>query len=639
MRMEFNFKSLPHLIDSLEPLDNNSRYWGITNATFRNLVSGIIQSTSKADIDRECNKLWIALEKKFPLAKGTWRGNTTGKKLKYWKLGVSNAPSSLYLDKLTDTIALPLPKKKPLKRKAYRLKSSHLIPNSQANPKKSRPQDLPPLGSEEMKTYAKEQLRAVPDHIQHLLDHDFSKSLSDFSLPSPIFVTNGIRQALQQRGYAVIHKVFSETQISELLRYINILQESEGITENSYKDLSALHNTVQASTKQGWTKYEYDGPVQQIVSADANLYTILSELHGTDCFHVNFYEFKYNFGRPEQRTATDLVNFEFLHTDTNYKKLLFLDEAGVPVDSVFYQVIIPLTEMNETGATVYFAEGFNNHWKELTHRAITQGKWTQGGWHTCGPAKQFLPDDFHMYIEEKLTPVYAKPGDIIVFHPTLPHAPNLNGTSHTRVAAYTFHTPMLVSPSEQTGSAEESFLPNPPESVKNSILNGKSPDLAAHPYTFYKLPPLSKNFFPFLPRQTLPRSLLGDCLFGITPWSQFRNTKEYRALFCHDGETLETRLTTIQKMQEPIYSALRILNDSNSQLLLKHQKDCTEDLPCDLCKRLQEAPLHCWWHSTYAVTHKCPKQNKCNRCKEAAKLHWRSWKESGGCNCNACCQE
>jgi hypothetical protein len=187
----------------------------------------------------------------------------------------------------------------------------------------------------------------------------------------PHFITADVRKELQENGFAVIKGVFNMDLLKEATRSIEIKQRSEQIDRLSYKKLCRKRHAVGLVTKNGWTKTDYVGYAQQVITASPNLYKCLSELYGTTRLFPNFYEYKYNYGR----SSNDGDKFEFIHADVNYAQLLFAEQVGLPVDEM-YQFITPLTPMSAEGTTVYVPKGFNRHWKAATYRAMKDRHWT-----------------------------------------------------------------------------------------------------------------------------------------------------------------------------------------------------------------------------------------------------------------------
>lgn len=209
--------------------------------------------------------------------------------------------------------------------------------------------------------------------------------------------------------------------------------------------------------------------------------------------------------------------FEFVRADCNYPQLLFAEQAGLPVSDLFYQVIVPLTHMDPSTTTVYVAKEFQQHWKSATYRALKVKSWARNGWKTCSPLERFLAEDVDILIKKNLVPIAANVGDVVIFSSLLPHRPNLNAGKELRIAAYPFFAPFLSEQSSYNHLAVKSYLPNSLASVHDSVLNGTCPQFSAHPWCDYKLSTVSQRAFPILPKVHLPRSLLGDCLFGFRP--------------------------------------------------------------------------------------------------------------------------
>jgi hypothetical protein len=488
---------------------------------------------------------------------------------------------------------------------------------------------LPALHSVEMMEYAKQHLQHMPERLKCLFNFQSTRSISkalDLHNREPIFITPEVQAKLNDEGFVIIRNVIDQNLLQEVLRYINLKQHSECIDASAYLHLCGPRHTVGLVTKHGWTKFDYNGPVQQLITAVPNLYVCACELLGTTRLCTNFYEYKYNYPRENDTSNT---KFEFLHTDGNYQQLLFADQAGLNIDSSFYQFIVPLTSMHPEKATVYFAKGFHKVWRDLTYRALQKGHWSRFGWRTCNPMKQFLPQDAKEFIEKKMTPAFAEPGDVIIFHALLPHGPNVNASNALRVAAYPFYAPLMENKAE---NELQSFLPNSVLSLKQNVSFGTCPKFAAHPWCDYKLQFSSRNFYSVLPYRQLPRSLLADCLFGFEPWSTFEKTKEATILFQNQQNIREE---CIRKIQQPTEQALRTWNNTIEELLVIHEKHTIFDQNCLLCSRLQNASLAQWWHSSDAIKHQA-KNCDCIRCLETFQNNWRLWNTKGGCNCMLC---
>jgi len=498
--------------------------------------------------------------------------------------------------------------------------------NEQSRKGKTLFMDLPDLDSEAMRKYSLRQLQNAPSWIRDWLDSKgFAAGLKLDGYP-PHFITKDVRKELQQNGFAVIKGVFDLSLLKEATRYIEIKQRSERIDIRSYEKLCRQRHTVGLVTKNGWTKTDYVGYAQQVITASPNLYTCLSELYGTSRLFPNLYEYKYNFGRSSN--AND--EFEFVHADVNYSKLLFAEQVGLPIDEM-YQFITPLTPMSPETTTVYLSKGFHRHWKAATYRAMKHGHWTRHGWQACSPFKQFLSEDVEKLIEPTLTPLRADPGDLIIFAATLPHGPNLNSTSALRIAAYPYLAPRLDF-GEET-SKPRSYLPNDIDSITDSIQFAACPVYSAHAACKYKLSRISRQFFPCLPYRELRRSLLGDYLFGFKSSKEFENSKFAKYLF---GPTSPERTAVIEVTNELMTSELCSWNDEMEKLLTIHEDHSVgEDPECSLCNRITQATLEQWWHSTDAVYHlliDCC----CVRCKRVKQLGWKHWKDSNGCTCTVC---
>jgi hypothetical protein len=151
----------------------------------------------------------------------------------------------------------------------------------------------------------------------------------------------------------VVKGVFDEEFLAEASRYCHLKQCGEGLDERSYETLSGHRWSPGLLTKQGWTKHDYAGLMQQVMSSSPSLFLCASELYGTSRLCTNLYEYKYSFGRPDLNTSN---MFEFFHAgkdiivpfsdvlvDCNYAELLWADQAGLPVDDLVYQYVCPVS--------------------------------------------------------------------------------------------------------------------------------------------------------------------------------------------------------------------------------------------------------------------------------------------------------
>lgn len=507
-----------------------------------------------------------------------------------------------------------------------------VTPSQDAPHKKAKTQplfsDLPPLNSKEMHDYSKEQLRNAPSWIRNWLEaKGFAAGLNldDFE---PHFITADIRKELQENGFAVIKGVFDIDLLKEATRYIQIKQRSERIGQYSYRKLCRKRYAVGLVTKNGWTKTDYAGYAQQVITTSPNLYKCLSELYGTSRLFPNLYEYKYNYGR----SSNNGKHFEFVHSDVNYSQLLFAEQVGLPVDGM-YQFITPLTPMSPEATTVYVSKGFNRHWKAATYRAMKAGHWTRHGWKSCHPYKQFLPEDVENLIKPSLTPLRADPGDLVIFSATLPHGPNENSTYVIRIAAYPYLAPYLIG---RETSNDRSYLPNGVDSIQNSIRFSACPKYSAHAAGNYQLSLISRHFFPCLPYRELWRWLLGDCLFGFKSWKEFEDSEFAKLLF---GPPSPEQNMFLKFVHLSMTLDLRSWNNEMDQLLNVHERHpfrtSTNGSHCTLCNRMAQASLEQWWHSTDAVYHRL-RGCDCKRCEAVKGFGWRHWKESGGCTCPLC---
>jgi len=483
---------------------------------------------------------------------------------------------------------------------------------------------LPDLDSEEMREYAKRQLKTAPSWIQNWLKAKGFATGLHLDGYEPHFITAAIRKELKENGFAVIKGVFDIVVLNEARRYIEIKQKSEQINESSYEKLCRKNFAVGLVTKNGWTKTDYAGYAQQVVTASPNLYKCVSELYGTTRLLPNFYEYKYNYGRSDNNGNEP----EFTHSDVNYPQLLFAEQAGLQIDDM-YQFITPFTPMSPESTTVYVAKGFNQHWKEATYRAMKAGHWSRCGWQACNPLHQFLPEDVQNLIKPTLTPLKADPGDFIIFSATLPHGPNLNSTGAIRIAAYPYLAPYLIG---REALNDRSYLPNGVDSVLNSVRLGVCPKYSAHAACKYELKLFSRHFFPLLPYRELWRSLLADCLFGFKSWQAFERSEFAKLLFAPPSPEQSAYIGCVH---DHMASDLQYWNDEMEALLTDHEDHSIQDPRCALCNRLAQATLEQWWHSTEAVYHRLEACH-CHRCDAVKQLGWKHWQETGGCTCPVC---
>jgi len=222
---------------------------------------------------------------------------------------------------------------------------------------------------------------------------------------SPIFINSGIRETLNRDGFVVVPNVVTNELIQQLKRYVMLKMESEGVFDSSaYLEVGGPRHTIGLVTKYGWTKLDYVGPFQQILSSDAAIYLLICELLGATRLVPNFYEYKVSHPMSAKRKGN---KFEFIHVDANYKKLLDLIDAGIDFTQLFYQIIIPITDMVPEGATVCFAKGFHKHWESITRNAIQSNLWTRRGWKATNPLNHITEEDSKRYITSRWTPVTA----------------------------------------------------------------------------------------------------------------------------------------------------------------------------------------------------------------------------------------
>jgi len=490
---------------------------------------------------------------------------------------------------------------------------------------------IPPLGSQEMREYARSNLRNAPERIQNLL-HVLPLSQTggiDMTQVKPLYVTDEYKQSLEDKGFVTIPNIINLQLIEEAKRYISLKMRSEHIDSQAYLIYSGPQHTVGLVMKHGWTKIDYAGPIQQMFAAIPGVYRVAVELYGDDRLVVNFYEYKVC--HPRYYRPGELL--EFLHADLNFKELLNLIEAGVPATQLCYQFIIPLTPMKPDGATVYFASGFHKHWRAATYRALQADHWSRHGWHTCNPLHQFLPHDAEVLIMDRMEPVSANVGDIVVFSPFLPHGPNPNRYDSLQMAVYNFYGRVTSEQDIDNPSLAKSYLPNSIHEVAHAVQTGQVPTYSAHPWCQNELSKPSRNFFSLLPYQPFPLSNLARSLFGLQAWKSFEESADAQQLFsnCKDPESQKQ---SIFEMQQPLLHQISQLNDQIEEKLLPHLvHQFSSD--CEYCIRLQNASLSQWWHSTTALEH-LDKGCSCDRCKAVAQQGWKSFRNTKGCTCSMC---
>jgi hypothetical protein len=318
-----------------------------------------------------------------------------------------------------------------------------------------------------------------------------------------------------------------------------------------------------------------------------------------------------------------------MYLDCNYPKLFFMKQLGVNVEKLNYQFVVPHTKMSPKSTTLYVAKGFQLHWEDATLQAMLANFWTRTGFRSCHPLKQFLPKHAKSLIKESLMGLYAEDGDLVAFNGVLPHGPNLNNTTSTRIASYPFIAPNIL-----VGGEEKSYLPNPPASVIHSIRTGACPEFAAHPMCSYKLPSFYQNFTPMLPTIELPQSQPFKCLFNLEPWEAFDTSELAEELF---GPISPKRNEVVATLEDPVIQALRVYNNTMEQQLDYHEHHGSyNDRNCQLCQRLANLTLEEWWHSSTAVDHHLKQDCHCERCARVKQHGWHHWKESGGCSCRIC---
>lgn len=135
---------------------------------------------------------------------------------------------------------------------------------------------------------------------QRIASHETVVPGLDLTAREPIFITASARIELQTQGFTVIKNALDKKLLAEVVRFIHLKQQSEGVDSQAYRHLSKHRHAVGLVTKNGWTKFDYVGPVQEIITGLPNLYTCMSELYGTSRLCPNFYEYKYNYGRSKK---------------------------------------------------------------------------------------------------------------------------------------------------------------------------------------------------------------------------------------------------------------------------------------------------------------------------------------------------
>lgn len=326
--------------------------------------------------------------------------------------------------------------------------------------------------------------------------------------------------------------------LGAILDAVQVQMDAEGISAGSYKHLGGPRGTVGLFTKAGWTKMHYVNIANTILSQDPNIVTVMAELLGVNRLTTNFYEIKWNYPLPIAKRKHEPVlqqsHFEFIHCDCNLAKMLQSTQRDFDLQHSFYQIIVPLTPMVSNGATVFFANGSNRTWKRFTAEAVSANHWKRTGWQPCNPYNQWLPDGQH-WIKDHLTPADARVGDIIVFDPTVIHAP-IKNSFQFRSAAYIYLGPLLAKQDPLHPSCTPSMLPNSICSVQRSYLTGACPPLSAHPFAPMKIRLTAQHFYPTLPYYRVPLSELGMRVFGFGSWDVFEATDRAKLLFGYKGE-------------------------------------------------------------------------------------------------------
>jgi len=485
---------------------------------------------------------------------------------------------------------------------------------------------LPPLGTSEMHHFALEQMQSAPANIQKLLRHVPIKLYDvggvDVS-SNPVFVTHKHRQELNTRGFTIIPSVLSDDMVNELQHYIELKAKSERMDRNAYEHLCKCRGNTGLVLKHGWTKYDYAGPLQQIVTAIPSVYRCASEALRFSRIIANLYEYKHCHSREELSAKIR----EFLHIDVNLIMMMLLEEAAqMSMSNIFYQMIAVLSDMTPDGATISFAQGFHNVWKSAIYQSIqTRGYW-QRAWTTSSLEDVLLPEDHQRLIMDQLEPITAKRGSVIIFNSMLPHAPNLNSSGSTRYAAYPFYAPLITFQNEASPMTAESFLPNGFQDIQRSVLYHTPPTLSAHPWCHYPLSKLSHKFYPTLPPYQVPRSLLADCLYGFQPWAQFESSITGKEIL---GPSSRKNMANLE------LESLQVMKGVNTWLyghVRQHQHhQRLYSAGCVACIRLRSCSLEEWWHSSTAVWHRL-RGCECYRCYEVALWNWRHWTDKKACN-------
>jgi len=454
-----------------------------------------------------------------------------------------------------------------------------------------------------------------------------------------MFITQQIRKVLECDGFVVIPNVIRSELIEELKRYVVLKMESEGVFNSSaYLEVGGPRHTIGLVTKYGWTKLDYTGPFQHILASDAAIYLLTCELLGATRLVPNFYEYKVSHPSNVKRKAG--TKFEFIHVDGNYQKLLDLVDAGIDFTKLFYQIIVPITDMEPDGATVSFAKGFHKYWESVTRKALKQNCWTRRGWKATNPMKHIRKGDVNRYITSKWTPVTAPRGSVVVFNSVLPHGPSMNKSGKVRIAGYNFYAPLVSDQDASHPERASCFLPNSLSAVRTSVATGVCPKYAAHPWCNYELSKLSQNFYATIPYDPdcIPRSALAECLFGFRAWSDFEITDEAQQLYGYSNCDHSSRLVYLRRTQSDTTESLKKYNNKLEAILRQHEL-CEQlqgsNEECTICSRFMNSTLEQWIHSTQAVFHY--NQNcDCQKCHDIKALGWVPFRMKGGCTCTKC---
>lgn len=179
---------------------------------------------------------------------------------------------------------------------------------------------IPDLNTNEMKQYALQQLIKAPLRIQKLLSALSSSNIDGIKMNniSTLYLTQQQRDIFDNEGFLTISNIISLQLIDELKKYISLKLQSENMfSEYSYLTFHGPKYNIGLVTKYGWTKIDYLGPIQQILSSIPGIYRVACEYLGTNRLLANGYEYKVCHPREENGSE-----FEFVHAgNCNFLKL------------------------------------------------------------------------------------------------------------------------------------------------------------------------------------------------------------------------------------------------------------------------------------------------------------------------------